>query len=193
MYVTGFDRGVLPIGDWSTSSTLESSSCPVIDRQTPGGTPVPAIARFTPAYRTSWTSVLLPLPLTPVTQTSRLRGIATLIPLRLCRDAPSIRISRPEGTRRDPGTGIFDFPLRYAPVSECASFRISPSVPAATTSPPCSPARGPMSTIMSAARIMSASCSTTITVFPASLSALRIRMSLSLSRGWSPMLGSSRT
>jgi hypothetical protein len=41
-------------------------------------------------------------------------------------------------------------------------------VPWATTSPPCTPAPGPMSTTWSAARIASSSCSTTITVLPRS-------------------------
>ena len=35
-----------------------------------------------------------------------------------------------------------------------------------TTCPPCSPAPGPMSTIQSAARMVSSSCSTTISVLP---------------------------
>ena len=64
--------------------------------------------------------------------------------------------------------------------------------PVQMTFPPWTPAPGPISTIKSAARIVSSSCSTTITVFPLSRSRLRVAISLSLSRWCSPILGSSK-
>ena len=64
--------------------------------------------------------------------------------------------------------------------------------PWATTSPPKLPASGPMSIIASAARMISSSCSTTITVFPKRLSCWRIFIKRSLSREWRPILGSSK-
>ena len=52
----------------------------------------------------------------------------------------------------------------------------------ATISPPRIPAFGPTSMIQSALRIISSSCSTTMTEFPASRKALRLLISLILSR-----------
>ena len=60
-------------------------------------------------------------------------------------------------------------PWVYAPVMDFLFFIMSFAVPTATTSPPCSPAPGPISTIQSAANIVSSSCSTTITELPRSL------------------------
>ena len=57
---------------------------------------------------------------------------------------------------------------RYWPVSDSPAPSDLAGVPSATTSPPCTPAPGPMSTTWSAARIASSSCSTTITVLPRS-------------------------
>ena len=61
------------------------------------------------------------------------------------------------------------------------------SVLAATISPPCTPAPGPMSTMWSAARIASSSCSTTITVLPRSRRRVRVPSRRSLSRWCRPM------
>ncbi len=58
---------------------------------------------------------------------------------------------------------------------------------------PCSPAPGPMSTIQSAVRMVSSSCSTTMRVLPRFLSLISVSMSRRLSRWWRPMLGSSST
>ena len=55
--------------------------------------------------------------------------------------------SQPDGFFRSSGTGIFIFPLKYAPVTEFLFFMISCAFPTATTSPPCSPAPGPISTM----------------------------------------------
>ena len=59
--------------------------------------------------------------------------------------------------------------------------------------PPCSPAPGPMSTTWSATRMVSSSCSTTITVLPRSRRRRRVSISLWLSRWCNPIEGSSST
>ena len=53
----------------------------------------------------------------------------------------------PVGAFRSEGTGILIRPLKYAPVMESGLSIISCAVPVAITSPPCSPALGPISTI----------------------------------------------
>ena len=67
------------------------------------------------------------------------------------------------------------------------------SGPECTTSPPSTPARGPMSTIQSAAWMVSSSCSTTISVLPRSRSVMSVSMRRRLSRWWRPIDGSSST
>ena len=79
-----------------------------------------------------------------------------------------------------------------APSPSAAPRGCPPARPSATTSPPCSPAPGPMSTMWSAERMVSSSCSTTITVLPRSRRRSRVSMSLRLSRWCRPMDGSSR-
>ena len=65
-------------------------------------------------------------------------------------------------------------------------------VPWKSSSPPFTPASGPMSIIWSAARITFSSFSTTMTVLPRFFKALSTSISRSVSRGCSPMLGSSK-
>ena len=65
-------------------------------------------------------------------------------------------------------------------------------LPWKTICPPSTPARGPMSISTSAARMISSSCSTTMTVLPMSLKRLSTAISLSVSLECSPMEGSSR-
>ena len=60
-------------------------------------------------------------------------------------------------------------------------------------SPPCSPAAGPRSTIQSAVRMVSSSCSTTSTVLPRSRNPFSVSSRRVLSRGCRPMEGSSST
>ena len=66
-------------------------------------------------------------------------------------------------------------------------------MPLCTIRPPCSPAPGPMSTTQSAVRMVSSSCSTTISVLPSSRNRTRVSISRWLSRWCRPMLGSSST
>ena len=137
------------------------------------------------------TSELLPEPDTPVTQVMTPSGIFTSIFLRLFSCAPTI-FNQPVGFLRSSGTGIRIRPLRYAPVIDSGTCMISCAVPSAITSPPCSPAPGPISTMWSAANIVSSSCSTTITVLPRSRRCFSVPRSLSLSLWCSPILGSSK-
>ena len=74
--------------------------------------------------------------------------------------------------------GIEIRPERYAPVTDSGQAMISSTFPVATTSPPCLPAEGPISTRKSASRMVSSSCSTTITEFPRSLSSFSVVSSL---------------
>ena len=173
------------------SITLSSISSPSIRLCFPGITR----ARFSffaiLLYRISFTNELLPEPDTPVTQVITPSGNFTSIFFRLFSAAPTTLI-QPVGTARVSGTGILIFPLKYAPVIDRSTFMISCAVPWATSSPPCSPAPGPISITWSAANMVSSSCSTTISVFPRSRRCLSVARSLSLSLWCSPILGSSR-
>src|SRR5438045_4714014 len=80
-YVAGQERGVLPIGVWSTSSTRSIFFAPLTDLQ-----PIGFFAT-SEAYSTSRPSVDLPDPETPVTATRRPSGIATSTFFRLCSEA----------------------------------------------------------------------------------------------------------
>ena len=119
----------------------------------------------------SMTSVDLPEPETPVTQVKHAeRESARRCPCRLCCRAPrSVSAAlRGAAARRHRDRRA---PERYcAGQAARAGERSPPGVPAATTSPPCTPAPGPMSMTWSAARMVSSSCSTTSTVLPRSRS-----------------------
>ena len=73
-------------------------------------------------------------------------GTLTVRFLRLCVRAPRT-VSQPEGVLRVTGMGMPRRPERYAPVMDALQAMISSAVPCAISSPPCSPAPGPMSTI----------------------------------------------
>jgi len=92
------------------------------------------------------TSDDLPLPDTPVTQVMTPSGKRTSMFFRLFARAPRTSMY-PLGFRRTAGTGTLRLPDRYAPVIERSAAMISAGVPHATTSPPSTPAPGPMSTM----------------------------------------------
>ena len=142
--------------------------------------------------------VLFPAPDTPQTTERRPVGKVTSKCLRLRNEACFTRIhsagaSLPAIARRVPrkGWGMADF--RDCPVTEAGLVSRSCAVPSAMMRPPWTPAPGPRSIMRSAARMVSSSCSTTSTVLPRSRRSRSDSMSRSLSRGWRPMLGSSRT
>ena len=133
-----------------------------------------------------------PLPETPVTQVSVPRGIVKFTFLRLWPLAPFNFKKLPFPFRRFSGISIVFFSFRYKAVKESLS-KIVFKVPALIICPPCSPAFGPISTIKSASCIISLSCSTTKTVFPASLNFFSDLINFSLSLWCNPIEGSSRT
>ena len=176
------ERGVLPIGDWSITMALSRFLIPSILRNFPGN----VLALLSLAESSFWIMAFtrddFPLPDTPVTQVNVPRGIFTSISFRLFSAAPKTSRNLPLPFRLSSGTAIFFLPLRYCPVMDFSQFIISSTVPAATISPPWTPAPTPTSTIKSAARMVSSSCSTTITLFPISRSLFRVSISLPLSR-----------
>ena len=173
----------MTLSRWDTPSILSNS-------------PALTFARLSFADRyllmISFTNELFPLPDTPVTQVKVPSGILTSIFFRLFCLAPFTVRNLPLPLRLSVGTGIFLLPLRYCPVIERSQAFISSTVPCATTSPPCMPAPGPISTIWSAAYMVSSSCSTTISVLPRSRRRFNVAISLSLSLWCRPMDGSSR-
>ena len=181
VYVAGLDLGVFPIGDWSISITLSSFSIPKISSWAPG-IMVRALFKSLASllYNISVISELFPDPETPVMHVNTPRGIFTSMFFRLFSRAP-FTVRYPLGFLLLSGTGIFNFPLRYAPVMDFLFFYISSAVPIATTSPPLLPAPGPISMIQSAALIVSSSCSTTIRELPRSFRSFNAFMSLPLS------------
>ncbi len=126
--------------------TLSSCSNPSISLCFPGM----HLARFRLLarclYKISFTRELFPEPDTPVTQVMTPNGTFTSIFFRLFSCAPRTVI-KPVDCLRSFGTGITNLPLKYAPVRDFSHAIISSTVPVATTSPPCSPAPGPISTI----------------------------------------------
>ena len=181
------------MGDWSITITLSSCSPPTSASNSPGtAASLPSMLRRA-GSSTSLTSELLPLPETPVIQTNSPSGISTSILFRLLWRTPSRIRVRSSGFRRVSGTTMASRPERKAPVMLRLFFSMSCGEPVATTSPPRLPGPGPKSTTQSAARMVSSSCSTTTTVFPLSRSVSRAPSSLMLSRGCSPIDGSSST
>ena len=173
------------------SMTLSNCSIPLIPACFPGM----VLARFKSLarrlYKISFTRELFPEPDTPVTQVSTPKGNSTLMPFKLFSEA-FCTTSFPVGLRRFSGTGICLLPLKYCPVMDSSTCMISSAVPCATTRPPWEPASGPISTIWSAASMVSSSCSTTKRVLPMSFRFLNVLSSLSLSLWCSPILGSSK-
>ena len=83
------DRGVRPIGDWSTRTSLSSPSSPVTRVCRPGTWRAPFSLLASTVARMSLISVDLPEPETPVTATRQPSGMSTSMPRRLCSRAPT--------------------------------------------------------------------------------------------------------
>ena len=137
--------------------------------------------------------VLLPEPETPVTHTKIPKGISQSIFLRLFSSAPKIFIVFPLLFLLFEGDLICFVPERYCPVKDFLDLMIWFKVPLAITSPPNSPAPGPMSIMWSADLMIASSCSTINTVFPTSLKFFNVVINLSSSAGCNPIEGSSQT
>ena len=168
MYVAGLERVLLPMGFWSTNSTcFTCCQSPPKAEYSPGGSATSLRCLFRAGYRIPLISDDLPEPLTPVTTVSTFSGIFTSIPRRLFILAPFTSMARFHW-RRDEGVAMRSVPFRnltvWLRVSLPFIFSTSSRLPSKTISPPSLPASGPTSMMWSAARIISSSCSTTITV-----------------------------
>ena len=86
-----------------------------------------------------------PEPDTPVTAINFPSGKRAVMFCKLFSRAPVTSIKRPFPTRRSDGTGIARFPDRYCPVMDLLLRATCLGVPAATISPPKTPAPGPTS------------------------------------------------
>ena len=95
VYVAGFERGVLPIGDWSMLIILSILSKPLISLHFPGFTCESLSSLVIALYKTSLTSVLFPEPETPVTQLNTPKGNLTFIFFKLFSCAPITSIYLP--------------------------------------------------------------------------------------------------
>lgn len=83
VYVAGFERGVLPIGDWSMFIILSIFSNPLTSLHFPGFSDEPFSSFAIVLYNTSFTSVDFPEPETPVTHVNTPSGNLTLMFFRL--------------------------------------------------------------------------------------------------------------
>ncbi|GIT05861.1 MAG: hypothetical protein CM1200mP29_12720 [Verrucomicrobiota bacterium] len=117
-YTAGFERGVRPREDWSTIIT-ESIDCQPVSLAKRASNGVPPSLSSRAGSSPSRMSVVLPEPLTPVTQTNLPSGISTVKSIRLCR-VNFVRRSRcvRAVTLRAGGDSSCLRPERYAPVSE---------------------------------------------------------------------------
>ena len=138
-------------------------------------------------------SVDFPDPLTPVTTVMIPNGILTSKFFRLFSCAPVISMWA-KAFLLMVGMSIWSAPFKKRRVwlSVSLSANASSRFPWNMSWPPCLPASGPMSMIWSAARMISSSCSTTMTVLPIFFNISSTEISLSVSRGCRPMLGSSK-
>ena len=109
VYVAGLLRGVRPMGLWSTLMTLSNASSPSMRSCAAGSAWLWYSFLATAAYSVSFTSVLLPEPLTPVTQVKSPTGISTSTCLRLLPCALQIfsTLASMPGRLRAFGTSIF--------------------------------------------------------------------------------------
>jgi hypothetical protein len=98
--VAGFERGVRPMGSWSTAVNAVICSSPSSPAWRPGTTLAPLILRAAAADRMSIASVLLPEPETPQTTVSAPIGNEAVTSLRLFSVAPlTVIAALPMGLR----------------------------------------------------------------------------------------------
>src|SRR3989344_3885665 len=153
VYVAGFERGVRPMGDWSINIARPRYSVPVNSF---------ALYVLAVRYRLSkracrlrcrisYRNVDFPEPETPETTTNFASGTSTFRFSTLNLFAPRIFIFPRSAVRRFSGISIAVSSRKYERVLEPDLFDLavsrSSSQPSATTSPPCTPAPGPRSTM----------------------------------------------
>ena len=98
-------------------------------------------------YKISLIKLLFPLPETPVIAVITPIGMLTSTFFKLFCFAPLISMKPFSILRLFEGVSIFNFPLKYCPVMLLGSSIKFCTLPVATTSPPWTPAYGPMSTM----------------------------------------------
>ena len=133
----------------------------------------------------------LPEPEMPVTMVITPIGMRTSRRSRLLREICASSSQR-VGVRRTRIT-VSLAPNRYGAVRDAFTSRSPSGGPLYRTCPPAVPPSGPTSTIQSARRMISRSCSTTNTVLPTLRSLSSAANKASLSAGCRPALGSSST
>ncbi len=193
-----------PIELWSIITTSSTMSAPFRRSKAPGISLGRPSALSMALCSTSSMSVDLPEPDTPVIHTRRRSGNSTSMFLRLCSRTAVSLMARFAGTITARSSLLTGFgagargatcfaPDRYCPVSERGLARTASGVSKATISPPRSPAPGPRSSSRSAASMICGSCSTTTSELPASRRRCMTCVTRCMSRGCSPMDGSSST
>ena len=126
--------------------------------------------------------------------TSLPSGNVTSTPLRLFSRAPRTVSVLPLPFRRRLGVAMRPLAREELPGRRrLAREHVVDASPAPPPSPPWTPGPGPISTMWSAARMVSSSCSTTMTVLPMSRRLSSVAIIFTLSFGCRPMLGSSST
>src|SRR3989304_3876174 len=128
------------MGDWSMVTTLSSCSSPTTASQAPGRSRAPYRSCAAFFERISSTSVDLPEPETPLTQTNSPSGTRTSMFFRLFPRAPWTPTAFPFPGRRRSGTGIRRRPLRYCPLIDSSHAITAASGPETTPWPPAPPA-----------------------------------------------------
>src|SRR5680860_208540 len=175
---------ILPPSVATTSCCKTSSTSSSVERPFPNWV-------YINSTKTWLTKLLLPEPETPVTLVNTPKGIDTSRFIKLFLVTP-LNFSHPEGFR-----GL-DFSKgrslkRCSLVLELEMFFKPAGGPLYKISPPPSPASGPTSTIQSAWRITSNSCSTTKSELPQAFSLSKVFSKASVSAGCKPADGSSNT
>ena len=188
------ERTLAPIGVASMRFTRASPAASA--ERTWAGSAPPAMAARRPGMRLSSTSVVLPLPETPVTAVSRPRGTSTasgrtvwMAPVSR-RTAPRAKTSAAAARSR---TRTRRSPVRNGAIREPGSFSTLATGPCAMTRPPSAPEPGPISTSQSAWRSTRTSWSTSTTELPSARRSSTTPSSPSTLEGCSPMEGSSST
>ena len=169
--MAGFDRGVRPIGDWSTRTSLSTWSRPVDPgvpaRHLPGAVElVGQHGRQDVVDQRRLARARHPGDRGEHPQRERDVDLAQVVLPRPHHGQLPSAVDRP------PDSGNLDaLPAGEVGAGEgLAVAQQLGEVPLCTICPPCSPAPGPMSTTQSACAMVSSSCSTTISVLPRSRS-----------------------
>ena len=186
------DLGLFPMGDWSILTAWSKFSIPSIPPFAPGNCFDRWSSWAADFAKTSLTRELFPEPDTPQTTVNRPTGKEVSIFRRLFARACLTRIQALPGFFAFPFRSIFSSPQRKEPLLLSLDLIQDFKSPSKIKFPPSVPGPGPTSIKWSQALKVSASCSTTITVFPRSLKPSNTLINRSWSAGCRPTLGSSK-